>query len=219
MIPRQPLTVVFDLDGVLIRDDSTVAFLVERLRRSPLRTSPALLPAVAHLLSGRPRWRHTTSPAIIRAALWGERLTRVERELSDLAARLAASADPVRQRARDALLAHLLAGDRVLVDTATPELFARPFLAAIGAGDASCAGSVLRQRRTGVAMTGHNYHQHKLDSAAGLGFRPPFDLAYTDSASDLPLLAASRTAVLIAPSPRTWGRLPEDIRSRSNVWR
>jgi phosphatidylglycerophosphatase C len=212
--------VVFDLDGVLLRGDSTVELLRQRLRSAPWLLPPVAATGAMFALSdrrspGRSRW----SRAVVASALLGRRLESVEAELRALAQDLHDRAGLAPARTVDALRAHVADGDRVLVSSAGLEPFVHAWVALLTDAPVTVAGSRLAQHRSGVVLADHHYGPRKVDRAAELGFAAPYDVVYSDSDSDLPLLERANHPVLVAPSERTLAGLPHDLRQRVQIWR
>ncbi|WP_374999952.1 HAD family hydrolase [Aeromicrobium sp. CTD01-1L150] len=212
--------VVFDFDGVLIRGDSTVDFLRRRLRRAPWLLPPITFTAAGFALSdrhgpSRTRW----SERVVGALGLGRSMHAVESELRELAHTLHADASRVPERASDVLRDHVRRGDRVLVSSAGLEPFVRTWVSLLDEPNVTVAASTLVQRPWGVAMADHHYGARKLQKAAELDYMPPFDIVYSDSDADLPLLQNARQPVLVGPSERTLRALPAAVRARATVWR
>jgi phosphatidylglycerophosphatase C len=105
---------------------------------------------------------------------------------------------------RDAVAAvrqHLVAGDRVIVVTASEENLARAFLDALGMTEVELVASS-QVHKQGV----NNRGQVKVRQLAGRGICPQWQVAYSDSLTDLPILLGARRAVLVNASPRTLAR-------------
>lgn len=213
--------VVFDLDGVLLRGDSTVELLRRRLRSSPWLLPPVAATGALFALSDRRSpWRSRWSRAVVASALLGRRLESVEAELRALATDLHARPGLAPTRSVAALRSHVADGDRVLVSSAGLEPFVHAWVGLLGAGPAvTVAGSRLAQRRSGVVLADHHYGPRKVERAAELGFTAPYDVVYSDSDSDLPLLERATNPVLVDPSERTLEGLSPDLRRRVEIWR
>ncbi|MCL3817900.1 haloacid dehalogenase-like hydrolase [Aeromicrobium wangtongii] len=214
-------TVVFDLDGVLLHGDSTVELLRRRLRHSPWLLPPVAVAGALFALSDRrSRWRSRWSRAVVAAALLGRRIDSVEAELRALAEDLHAQEGLAPTRTVEALRSHVAQGDRVLVSSAGLEPFVHAWVDLLTEpGAVTAAGSRLAQHRSGVVLADHHYGGRKVERAAELGFAPPYDVVYSDSDSDLPLLECATTPVLVEPSDRTLDALPRAVRERAQIWR
>lgn len=193
--------VVFDFDHTLYDGDSgghLVKWLLgRRWWRAALAilASPVLLPLVAFL----PTRRYGIS-----GYLWIGTLGLHERndldalidqyvtqDATQIRARLLPKALAVLQRHRDA-------GDTVLVATGAPPELARAILDFVAHQDLPVIGSLSRPFLGGLVTREHCHHENKMRMvrAAGHG---DIDVAYSDSAADLPLLLAARAPVLVNP--------------------
>lgn len=216
---RGPARVVlFDFDGVLVRGDSFARFLQTRYRRSWWR-AVLLLSAVPLLgaLALTRRGRRCVLYGVVNGALIGIGARRY-RELAQTFGRaLARDSRNVVRAACTTLGAHRRAGDRVLVVTGCEETLARAILDELGFADVELLGSQLEARRLGVRLALHNIRFEKARRLARHGIRPPWDLAYSDSHHDLPILAAARSAVLVNPDRRTLARVSARLGKRLGV--
>lgn len=196
-----PDAVVFDFDGVLFRGDSTLRYIRRRLRSAPWLL-PLAIPAGAAFLAsrGNPRAQSLASRVVLRTVFLG-----IAPE--DVAVELRAAASELRDCALtdgiDTLRAHLLSGDRVLVDSAALEPFVTTFLAQHGLHQVTVSASSLGPARGGARLADHNFHLRKIERALLAGWRAPYTVVYSDSATDLPLLERAEQPVLINPARRT----------------
>lgn len=217
--PRDARRVVlFDFDGVIVRGDSFARFLSAHYRRSWWRAA-LLLPAApllgaAALTRGG---RRLALRAVVNWALVGVDAPRY-RELAQAFGRaFARDTRNVVRAACSALGAHRHAGDRVVVVTGCEETLARAILDELGFGDVELLGSQLRPGRLGMRIALHNIRFRKAQRLARHGIRPPWDLLYSDSHHDLPILAAARSAVLVNPDRRTLARVSTRLGKRLSV--
>ena len=188
--PRQ--VVLFDFDGVLGRGDSGGRFLRERILGSRWRTALALLvtPVALPLFAMR---RTLTHGARIYAwiARIGDSHETFDAHVHDYARRNAA--DPRRAIADG--MAELVrmreAGARVVIVTGSLEPIVRALLERHGIDGVEIVAS----RRQPVRR--HCYGEAKLPALAEAGIVPPWDVAYSDSLADLPMLRGARRPVLV----------------------
>jgi phosphatidylglycerophosphatase C len=190
--PDRRAVVVFDLDGTLVAGDSFGAFLRHLLTRRPSRLVVALLTA--------PVW----GPALAVGRL---RLP-AERWLVWLAT-VGLDADRFAAAARAFAAEHAGApGGRVVVATACPSPLAAEVCRVIGLEDVEVVASDLRRTRWAPpAPTVPARGEGKVQALRAAGVPLPLDHAYSDSASDLPLLRAARVPHVVDPSPRDLARL------------
>ncbi|MUV13698.1 haloacid dehalogenase-like hydrolase [Noviluteimonas gilva] len=193
--------VVFDFDHTLYDGDSGGHLVMWLLKRSWLRcigallATPILLPLVAFL----PTRRYGIS-----GYLWiGTLGLHARRELDTLIDQYVAH-DEQRIRARllpkalAVLQQHRDAGDRVLVATGAPPELARAILDFVAHQDLPVIGSVSRPFLGGLVTRDHCHHENKMRMVRAAGYGP-IDVAYSDSAADLPLLLAARAPVVVNP--------------------
>jgi len=193
--------VVFDFDHTLYDGDSGGHLVGWLIRRSAWRSlaailaAPILLPLVALLPTRRfgisgflwigtlgTHARHDLDALIDQY---------VTHDAANIRARLLPKALAVLQRHRDA-------GDDVLVATGAPPELARAILDFVAHQDLPVIGSLSRPFLGGLVTREHCHHENKMRMvrAAGHG---PIEVAYSDSAADLPLLLAARAPVVVNP--------------------
>lgn len=186
-------TVIFDLDGVLLRGDAfglflrRVAFAGARL---PLAVVVLVLLAPMFVI---PACRIRAARWMSRIGLWGRNADRLRAELGRFGADLGAEPGRVIAPGLRTIRAHLAAGDRVVVATACEHTLARAVLDAIGLAEVELVASHIR----GPKLIVHNHGPTKLVQLAAHEVTPPWRMAYSDSLSDLPILAAAEQAVLV----------------------
>lgn len=184
--------VLFDFDGVLGRGDSGGRFLRERILRSRWRTALALLatPVALPLFAMRRTLSHGA-----RIYAWiarvGDSHETFDAHVRDYALRNAA--DPRRAIADGmAELARMReSGARVVIVTGSLEPIVRAQLEQHGIDGVEIVAS----RRQPVRR--HCYGEAKLPALAEAGIVPPWDVAYSDSLADLPMLRHARRPVLV----------------------
>lgn len=138
----------------------------------------------------------------VRAALLGLTTDELTRRMRAFGADLADEPGRVIRAGVAAAGAHLASGDRVVVVTASEENLARAFLDALGLHTVELVASRVRGR-SGVV---HNRGEEKVRHLAARGIAPPWQVVYSDSLTDLPMLAAARQAVLVNAAPRDLAR-------------
>ena len=193
--------VVFDFDHTLYDGDSGGHLVMWLLKRSwPRRIAallalPILLPLVAFL----PTRRYGIS-----GFLWIGTIGLHERKQLDklIDAYVLHDEERIRARLLPAALAvlqqHREAGDRVLVATGAPPELARAILDFVAHKDLPVIGSVSRPFLGGLVTRDHCHHENKMRMVRAAGYGP-IDIAYSDSAADLPLLLAARKPVVVNP--------------------
>ena len=216
--PAAPRTVLFDFDGVLVRGDSFEAFLRRRFRRSRWRLLPVLplLPLLPVILSG-PRGKGLAARVLFRCATLGWSEARYRREATAFGRSLAQRPGAFLRDGVLALRRHLTAGDRVLIVSATEATLLDALFDELKMPAVPRLCSVVRGGWTGPRIALHNYGRTKPATLAAHGIAPPWDLAYSDALSDLPLLAGARRAVLVNPDARTERALRHALGERLEV--
>jgi len=206
-------TVLFDFDGVLVRGDAFGLYLRRRAlvgwRRMP---ALAVLPVVAVLMLV-PRQRPRAARLLSRIGLLGRSPVDLRRQLADFGRSLAGEPGRVLPGAVAAAREHLPAGDRVVVVTACEQTVARAVLDAVGLTGVELVGSCL----DGPAGAVHNHGPQKLIRLAAHGIEPPWDVAYSDSLSDLPLLRGAERPVMVNGRARAVARARAILGDRLTV--
>jgi phosphatidylglycerophosphatase C len=195
--------VLFDFDGTLVRGDCVAGFLRQQLRRRPWRHLAAL-----HLLPLLPLLGHWRSAWLTASAFsWlltvGRDDALLQAERAAYVARLGAEPErwliaPAVQRLRE----HLVRGDEVVIVTGAEQGMAELLWCALAPdlGHLPIVGSSMRRVLGGYVAQRHNVGQRKLRSLEERGWLPPFAAAYSDSSSDLAMLAEAQRVVLVAPN-------------------
>lgn len=216
-----PQVVLFDFDGVLVAGDSFAHVLRTLIRERWWRRALALAVtpiAMPLLLNGRTM---SLGAAIYqRIALLGEDAGAFDARLAGFAQALARNPARVHAEAFATLRAHLARGDRVLVVSGSEQRLVERVLATLGVEGVEVLGSRLVQERGRWRVQRHCYGARKVEALAQIGIAA-WDVAYTDSLSDLPMLAGARRAVLVNAgdallerATRRLGRVPERLRWR-----
>lgn len=213
--------VLFDFDGVLVAGDSFASLLRGLIGERWWRGALALLAtplALPLLLSGR----HASAGARIyqRVALLGVDAATFDARVRGYARELARDPARVRTQAVATLRAHLEAGDRVLVVSGSEQRLVAEVLATLDVAGVEVVASEVRHEHGGWRVLRHCYGARKVEALAALGIER-WDVAYSDSLADLPMLAGARHAVLVnagdaavARAARRLGRAPARLRWR-----
>lgn len=218
---RAQTVVLFDFDGVLVAGDSFASVLrgliIERWWRRVLALAVAPL-ALPLLLSDR--GKSAGAAIYMRIALLGTEADAFEARVRDFAQALARNPSRVHAEAVAALGAHLDQGDRVLVVSGSEQRLVDQVLAALGIRGAEVVASLLVRERGRWRVQRHCFGVRKVEALRSMGLET-WDVAYTDSLADLPMLAGARRAVLVnadttmlEQATRRLGRAPERLRWR-----
>jgi phosphatidylglycerophosphatase C len=210
--------VLFDFDGVLFKGDAFTALMRHHCTRAWWRVvlaSPLLLVTLPFL------WlRRTRSGAvrfIVRLALLGFSLSRYRTLAQDFGRTLARDARHFSRQSLAALNAHRHAGARVIVVSGCEETLARTILDELGLGQIELVASRLAEGRFGVRVAVRNVGVEKAHQLGRRGVRPPWDVAYSDSLADLPILAAARSAFLVNPDRQMLARVSPRLKGRLSI--
>lgn len=200
--------VLFDLDGVLTRHDTFAGFVARRLLRGPHRLALAL-PLVPFMLL--PATRRPAATLLVRLALTRMSVARYRAAVAAHAARMAANPkalhpDCVREARR-----HLDAGARVIFVTASEEALARALLDRVGLPEVELVASRLRRSGRAWHVALHNHGEEKPRQLLARGIAPPWEVAYSDHAVDLPMLRGARTAILVNPRDALLARARREL--------
>ncbi|GIH17522.1 haloacid dehalogenase-like hydrolase [Rugosimonospora africana] len=194
---------VFDLDGTLLRGDSFSRFGRQLVFRGSFRTAATLLcaPLLGPLLL-LPPTRRLAAAGFLWLATAGvstEHFTTLaERFAEGHAGEAAGNRIAV---TLERLRAHLSAGDRVVIATASAEALAIAICQELGLGGVEIVAAELCPGRSGMRPVRGCRGAEKVHRLRAVGIRTPVEYAYTDSAVDIPLLMAARNRYLVAPTP------------------
>jgi len=205
--------VLFDFDGVLVRGDTFEQFLRERIHASRWRQALALAAApVALPLLRTQRGLPAGARIFARISRAGSDPADYALHLREFSRRVARDPTHVIAAGFAALRQASATGARVAVISGNLETVVRDVLAEHGLEHIEVIASRLRpRRRYCIGAT-------KLTALAEAGITPPWDIAYSDSIVDLPLLRHARRPVLVNATARLkaavasrLGREPENV--------
>lgn len=203
-------TVLFDFDGVILRGDAFAEFVRARLRRARWRGVLAFvlaLPLLPSLLFTR-RW---VAGAFVFAVLAGLSGPAYRKLATAFGAELARQP---RRFHRDALMRlrrHLDEGDRVLIVTGCEAILVCSIFEELGLPDLSILASRLVPGPLGMRVVLHNIGRCKLDSLREAAVSAPWDVAYSDSLHDLPMLRDAQEAILVNATPKRCKRAEQAL--------
>jgi phosphatidylglycerophosphatase C len=201
--------VLFDFDGVLIRGDTFAMFMRDRYARGRWRKGLVLVLSPWFLLT-LPFSRRRVLRSLVHLGLLGLD----EARYRDLARAFAVAL--VRQPGRfcreglGALRRHQAAGDRIVIVTGCEESLVRGVLAELGITDVEVLASRLRPGRIGMRSEWHNIGRRKVELLARHGIEA-WQVAYSDSSQDLPMLALAAEAVLVNATPKLCKRVEKAL--------
>ena len=193
-------TVLFDFDGVLIHGDAFSLFLRDCYQRSLLRKLAGVLalPWIALVL---PFSRKQAARSLVHVGLLGFSERRYQAAAQAFAGSLVRRP---RQFSRDGLHAlrrHQAEGDRVIVVTGCEHVLVSEILDQLGLAGVEVLASQLRPGILGMRVKLHNIGRRKTIQLASLGVKE-WQVAYSDSLVDVPMLKPAAEAVLVNGTPR-----------------
>jgi phosphatidylglycerophosphatase C len=192
-----PACVIFDFDGTLIKGDSFAQFITRSLTKDWFRWPLLLL--IAPWAAVMMRFRLTRTSGIsgfVWAMSLGWSARSFVRRLKRFAdTRLLIDAKPL---VFDQLRAHQQNGDQVLIVTGTLPLIVRRVLRAQRIAGVRVIGSRLQPRWGGWIAHRHNIGQAKVRALASAGLHQ-YDVVYTDSRADLPMVRRAQRVVWVQP--------------------
>lgn len=204
-----PRVVLFDFDGVLIRSDSFTLFMRARYKRSlgrkllALVTSPVWL--VLAIFS-----RKAAAHFLVRVALLFVGPGRYAQVATAFGVELARTPKLFPRDGILALRRHVHAGDRVIVVTACEDTLARAILDELGLAAVPLLASTFRSGWLGMRVRRHNIGARKLVSLGEIGLTR-WDVAYSDSWRDIPMLRPATEPMMVNASPRTCKRVEKAL--------
>ncbi len=213
---------VFDLDGTLTGRDTYRAYLTGYLLRHPLRwpAIPLLCLAVAaHLAKLRSNhWLKATFLSLILGGANREQINRWTARFVPWAMNRL-----VRAQALDRIKERQDAGDRVVIATASPDLYVPALAGAMGVADVVCTAAQwsgdgrLTGRLDGANCYGPEKRRRVEEWLAALPGHGPVT-AFSDHHADLPLFDLAQNPIAVTPTPR----LQSEARARHipvELWR
>ncbi len=212
---------MFDLDGTLLRGDTTAEFIRGLILRSPLRLTAAVAagPVLVPFFF-LPFARRYAITVLLWIATFGHRPERFQARLERFAVAHAADANRI-PVVLDRLHAHLEAGDRVVIATGCADWLARAICRALGLDAVEVMAARLQHGRRCVrpsrdcamwdalpnSARAFSFGVEKVRRLAAAGIAIPVACAYTDSLTDLPLLLAATERFVVDPRPRQLRRI------------
>jgi len=192
--------VLFDFDGVLLHGDAFYLFVRSRYERSWLRKL-LVLPCLPWLLLQLPFSRRRVARTLVHAALFGTGEQRYQAQARSYAAEMVRHSRLFNRDALRQLRRHQQAGDRVIVVTGCEQALVGGILEQLGLGDVELLASRLRPGWAGMRTGFHNIGANKLKALAKHGVHA-WQLAYSDSLMDVPMLKPAVEPVLVNGTPK-----------------
>lgn len=190
--------VLFDFDGVIVAGDSFASWLRREGLKPPLRRLAGwLLAPVGLPLMASPATLSLGARMFLHAAVLGADAAALRASLDGWGRALARRPGKVIGDGLSALRGHLAAGDRVVVVSGTESTLLRAVLDELGVHGAEIVASELDLHGPSARVRRHCFGVGKLAALAAAGIAPPWDVAYSDSPNDLPMLRHAREAVCV----------------------
>ena len=203
------MTALFDMDGTLFAGDSQLRFARRVLRRHGWRRLYLLLVVPGLILRGLRLVSLSWAKRLFLSYAWGMRREDLLAECRDFVQHelLPAMYPEVLAELRR----HQAAGDTTVLCSASPEWWASIVGEQLGFTHTIGTPVELPERvplLPHIPPPGNNRSAAKLTRLATLGITSA-DIAYTDSAADLPMLSIAQRAFLVNPSPTLAARFPQ----------
>lgn len=197
--------VIFDLDGTLIKADSYLLFLYQCVRQFG-RATGALwrVPYYTALYLAGMASNTALKEAFLRGALEGRTVKDVRgvaRQFAEYCVGKYANKELVR-----ALRIHQRQGARVILATASLDIYVGEIAERIGIAEVICSAVEIKEGRITGRLLGKNCHGvEKVTRLEKILTPSEFESSacYTDHHSDLPLLKKVKQGILVRPSWRT----------------
>ncbi len=201
--------VLFDFDGVLIRGDTFAMFMRDRYARVRWRKGLVLVLSPWFLLT-LPFSRRRVLRSLVHLGLLGLDEARYRDLAQAFAVALVHQPGRFCREGLSALRRHQAAGDRIVIVTGCEESLVRGVLAELGITDVEVLASRLRPGRLGMRSEWHNIGRRKVELLARHGIEA-WQVAYSDSSQDLPMLALAAEAVLVNATPKLCKRVEKAL--------
>ena len=189
---------LFDFDGVIVAGDSFAAWLRREGLKPPLRRLAGwLLAPVGLPLMAFPATLSFGARLFLHAAVLGADSATLRASLDAWGRALSRRPGKVIHDGLSMLRGHLSAGDRVVVVSGTESTLLRAVLDELGVQGAEIVASEIDLDGRRARVRRHCFGTGKLAALSAAGIAPPWDVAYSDSPNDLPLLRHAREAVCV----------------------
>jgi len=201
--------VLFDFDGVLIRGDTFAMFMRDRYAHVRWRKGLVLLLS-PWLLLILPFSRRRVLRSIVHIGLFGLNEARYRALAQAFAVALTRQPGRFSREGLGVLRRHQAKGERIVIVTGCEESLVRCVLAELGVANVEILASRLRASRFGMRSDWHNVGRRKVELLARHGIEA-WQLAYSDSSQDLPMLALAAEAVLVNATPKLCKRVEKAL--------
>lgn len=200
----RPRLALFDLDGTITVRDTYAAYLAGYFLRHPVRwpAAPALVAAVLQFRSGR-RDNIWLKERFLVRVLGGATRGEIRQWNRKFLPRLVASG--LRSGARRQIELHRGRGDRLVLLTASLDLYVEDLARRLGLGEVLCTRAEWRDGRLTGRLAGANVKGvekvRRIADLLGTEREGWHVTAYGDHHSDLPLLRWADRGIVVCPDP------------------
>jgi len=201
--------VLFDFDGVLIRGDTFAMFMRDRYGRDRWRKGLVLLLGPWFLLM-LPFSHRRVLRSLVHLGLLGLSEARYRDQAQAFATALVRQPGRFCREGLAVLRRHQAAGDRIVIVTGCEESLVCRVLAELRVTNVEVLASRLRASRFGMRTDWHNVGRRKVELLAQHGI-DAWQLAYSDSSQDMPMLALASEAVLVNATPKLCKRVEKAL--------
>lgn len=200
---KKPTVAIFDLDGTITKRDTYVAYLLGFLLANPHRVLRGLhLPFAVLLYALKFRDNSWLKVTFLRGLLGNMPRTAIDRWTSRFVDRVCRNG--CRAGALKCLREHKKKGHRVILATASLDVYVIPIARSLGFDDVICTEIEWdsKQRITGRLKRGNCHGLNKLNCVRASGYLSGryHTVAYSDHHSDLPLLLGVDTGIAVHPT-------------------
>lgn len=192
--------VLFDFDGVLLHGDAFHLFVRDRYARAWWRKL-LILPCLPWLALLLPFSRRLALRTLVHVALFGTGEAAYRSLAQAYAADLVQHSRRFNRDALRQLRRHQQAGDRVIVVTGCEQALVGSILEQLGLGELELLASRLRATGLGMRTGFHNIGANKLKALTAHGV-DAWQVAYSDSLQDAPMLKGAAEPVLVNGTPK-----------------
>jgi phosphatidylglycerophosphatase C len=210
--------VLFDFDGVIVRNDSFETFVRESISGARWRVLLAL-PMLPFLVLLWPTLfgRKLIARTFVRAATFGWGDAGYRRRIAEYGRAYARRPGVFLRDGVIALRRHVAAGDKVYVVTGCEHSLAEAILGEVKLDGVDLVASRMRGGWFGLRVLSYNYGKAKVARLAALGSVAPWACVYSDSLADLPMLRGGEEAVLVNASEKIAKKAARVLKQRLRV--
>lgn len=203
-------TAIFDLDGTLTRKDTYIPFLGLCLRQLGFRARAAALPFYIAMYYGKLITNERLKEAFLKTILSDVPVKKLRPVVDNFLNKLMSKG--LNEPAMQSLRRHLAGGDRVILATASFDLYVYALAERLGIKEVVCTRAEVKRGIITGRISGKNCHgAEKLRMLEEIVKKNDWknSIFYTDHYSDVPVLKKSSRGVLVNPGLFTRLRLKD----------